>query len=317
MVNEPQDCLDYLQANIPKWSKDLDIISNKVAKWQGFERNGGIESRADEHVNSPEQSMKSAAPNLKLIRVTEKTNDNKRLSCTHIVRLTMPSRRTSSLWSGFGGASWSFRRRKICDLYYNAEAQRLLYAMVRTITIGRGILHKAITQRSECPGELVVTRITDASSTSRSESSADHSDAGASTTTLSSEPESLGQCLEEMEMHLEQSQVLCEKAAYHLLREGECSNELDEIKHQFERTLELVSKQRTKAIPRTTPQLRVGESRAGTLEASEPIVRVQLAAEASPISVALEVDDEDEEEVEPLDVRSQFRSITSSRATRQ
>ena len=324
MADEELRCFGYLRLNISTWTHDLDTLSQSIKDWQ--ESLVSETTSAQQTINKTKNDAYEASLCASVHSRTSvgavngkpgNSNKTARSSFVRTLRLTLPRRSTRSLWSSRGSDPPILPRLNTGVLYYDSGLQKRFEALVRDINIGRSHIRKAITQARAGRSRLMDDVQSNLPSRSDSVTSGPNIPLqSCKTRNIPLLKNSVGdrQILSDLDGLLDRSQTLCERAAYRLLRDGDCTSELESVKREFEKLKEDVEMFTSTTIGPVQVEKEEAQSERTPVIATKVLPTVYAAHISSSTLAALEADDDDEEEDEDekLDVRALSHRLASS-----
>ncbi|CAK4030461.1 Hypothetical predicted protein [Lecanosticta acicola] len=323
MAAEALACFTSLLENVPGWIADLESILETAAKTQEDVVFANIP--ADSHTTSSKKRPQTKSSSLKSRRSDDGADVGlgegnkaillKRPHLQHMTNsdallLSQRKRKTASVCSGDQSGPPKFRIKAAAVVYYDGDTQKSFEKLVRAVGSSRNAIRK---------GKMSMK----VDSMSQSESSGSETSSGddgqdfdpimarlALRAHRSTRPAHTGEdnseAFDRVDGRLEKGQSLCERAAHQILRDGDCTAEVNDAKKHFSEALKLAQAE--------LPALqRIAEHAAERRRRSEERRRLEKKEEARRQSVialnpnVIEVitaarPDEDELEVDQLEV---------------
>ena len=315
-MSDVEKAFTNLHDNVPTWLKDVAELEEKVRLMQ------------DEISKVPVSKspfMKRKTGSVESIRDLDAIMEEATTSgAGETGQVASRKRKTPSLMSGASGPLKS-RTRTMVIVQYDGEIQKSFEKLVRAIGTGRNMLRKgkmaakmnALAELagdddeddSDSSSDAVMSKIgyrhRAGISSMRSRVAAMRN--GGGITGGANAPVEL---FDSADKSLELAQGLCEKAAHHTLRDGDCRKDLEGVRKHFEEVLETASKEVAKYAARKDQESKENPAEAPKIESTpismlpkdmNPALSEKHPMPSVPIMskvMDIEVDDEEEDDVE-------------------
>ncbi|KAK3110466.1 hypothetical protein LTR53_015223 [Teratosphaeriaceae sp. CCFEE 6253] len=158
------------------------------------------------------------------------------LTDSDVLRLSQRKRKTASVCSGDQSGPRKYRTRSMAVVYYDGDTQKRFETLVKDIGIGRNAVRKG----KVGAGMTSLSRSASSGSDHSSEddeATLDLSKLQYKSVRMMREDTGGGEqnvaAFDQIDTHVEHSQSLCERAAYQVLRDGDCALELNNAKEQL------------------------------------------------------------------------------------
>ncbi|KAK3070320.1 hypothetical protein LTR53_010671 [Teratosphaeriaceae sp. CCFEE 6253] len=249
----PDDALNCIQAflkSVPAWIVDIEnILATAPARQKeiifeqqpakplyGTRRKRSSSSstctrRHEDTEDIDKQEVEHAESQAPLLRP-----QLPHLTDSDVLRLSQRKRKTASVCSGDQSGPRKYRTRSMAVVYYDGDTQKRFETLVKDIGIGRNAVRKG----KVGAGMTSLSR----SASSGSDHSSEDDEATLDLSKLQyksvrmmrEDPgggEQNAAAFDQIDTHVEHSQSLCERAAYQILRDGDCAMELNNAKEQL------------------------------------------------------------------------------------
>ncbi|KAK5165117.1 uncharacterized protein LTR77_009214 [Saxophila tyrrhenica] len=337
MADEALKCFTTLLESIPGWIADLEDTLQTAAKRQKemlFENQPAQDEQPiDSCHDPPRRPSKSSSLRSKRSLVEEaegpKANDNQaspveiqmpHMTQSDALRLAQRKRKTASVCSDRAEGPHKYRSRSMVVIYYDGDTQKRFEEMVRAISTCRNALRKA---KMNARMEIVLSKSPPHDKTDDSDNDDDIEiptmvvrSARARQNEASSTSKDETQAFDRIDGFLEKAQMMCERAAHQILRDGDCALEIKHAQQYFADARKLGEDEKTtwqkRADEAAEKKVRDGEACEAAKEtAVQPkatssekrlLTAADLPTPPSTLEPDIEVDDEadDDEGFTPL-----------------
>ncbi|KAK8219351.1 hypothetical protein M8818_001085 [Zalaria obscura] len=319
MADDALKCFEYLVTNVPVWIADLQKISQKV------------EQRQNEHAFSddlPEPVKPRKSPSMESIRPnidtplasvsnvaikahpSEYNGRNTQQPLAAQLHLSHRKRKPTSIISGSASAHPKYRPRRMVEVYYDAEAQKLFETLVRGVGTARGQVRKGkMVARMEALNDDIFN--TDPDTVDEDKEFANMMKMGYKGRDGSvrngggrfqlPRMDAGTQVYDDLDSALEKGQALSEHAAHLFLKDGDCGHELISIRKYLDEVLERSRIQSDILKGKQQRQRRISKERKATERkeaermTAKPLIP-SIHSTSPKTGGGLEVDDESEPE---------------------
>ncbi|KAF2217153.1 hypothetical protein CERZMDRAFT_81111 [Cercospora zeae-maydis SCOH1-5] len=250
MADEALTCFTSLLDNVPGWIAELESILQSAKDTQQeilcatrTVTDANLPSRND--CKSP--SLKSTKSRDRHGRLRPILNH---LTASDALRLSQRKRKTASVASGDGSGPCKFRVRAQVVVHYDGNTQRRFEQLVRQISSSRNAIRKG--KMSAKVDAL--SRSGSSSSDSSCLTGGEDMDHSAILTDFKYQPTTRSrlpafgrndgtEAFDKVDGRLEKAQALCERAAHQILRDGDCTVELQQAREHFSEALTMATEE--------------------------------------------------------------------------
>ena len=305
MADEALACFQSVLDSVPGWIADLEKILETSRQRQNALMSADQPTRLP--TRSPRSSTSSVGSKRRLL--DEGTHrPQPRLTNSDALRLSQRKRKTASVCSARSGPS-EYRSKSMVVVYFDGETQKQFEGLVRMVGTCRNAIRKG-----KLSAKLDTLSRSGSSSSQNSTTSGEETVKGlgtfryTTTTTyrrqdglFNGRPDGTAS-FDNVDGFLERAQILCERAAHQLLRDGECTPEvhkardlLNDACHAVRSELPTLQKRAERAARR---RLRDDEEalldEKAAQDQARPVVNAVILDDTSfPSDGALEVDDDE------------------------
>ncbi len=250
MAEDALNCLSTLLDSVPGWITDLENILRSATERQKeilFENQPADETQPiDSFHDRPRKKSKSSSVRSKIsgrqevapvgdLAATETAaavqvqEQRPYMTQSDELRLAQRKRKTASVCSGRDEGPYKYRSRAMVVIYYDGETQKQFETMVRDVSGCRNALRKGkmgarldmmsqkcLKEDGDSDEPLEIPRIAFRSTRQSPRVASDHTKA-----------------FDQLDTLLEKAQMMCERAAHQVLRDGDCALEIRHAKQHF------------------------------------------------------------------------------------
>lgn len=305
-------CISALLENVPAWVSELEEILRSAAVKQEeilFENRPSTPQRADSKAckawslrSKRSRDMNEGAGSSIRLKVLRPALPH--LTDSDALRLSQRKRKTASISSDQVSGPTAIRQKLAAVVYYDGNTQKRFEKLVRSIGLSRNAIRKGKMAAKVDSLSRTGSSGSEGSCSSGGEDDVDHKLNFKSTrpprlTTFSRNDGS--EVYNNVDGELEKAQSFCERAAYQVLKDGDCTLEVDHAKERFAEALRIskaelpgMKKRADKAVER---QRRSDERRKAEEEmearraATALAMKARMQATVATQSVAIPSDD--------------------------
>ncbi|KXT12096.1 hypothetical protein AC579_1872 [Pseudocercospora musae] len=250
MADEALKSIEFLLERVPCWIADLEAIIKSAAETQGeilFTC-----QPAEQAISIPKRDSKTSSLKSKRSSKVGHQEDRLRPQLPHLtnsdaLRLSQRKRKTASVCSGSGPPR--FRNKASAVVFYDGDTQRSFERLVRAVGTARNAMRKGKMSAKVDALSRASSRSSGASiSSGEDESEYNPTMAGlnyrstrarARARAPPSNRDDGSEGFDKVDGQLEKAQLLCERAAHQILRDGDCTLEMSNAKEHFSAALAL------------------------------------------------------------------------------
>ncbi|EMC91872.1 hypothetical protein BAUCODRAFT_308930 [Baudoinia panamericana UAMH 10762] len=245
-------CLEALLQEVPMWIADLDSIlqQSKAKQTELLIERQPVVTSSEERSTSKHSRSSSLRSRRSQQRVAKQTAEEQtqgvapllrpqlpHLTDSDALRLSQRKRKTASVLSDHYSSPTKYRSRGMVVVYYDGDTQKRFEALVRAISVRRNAIRKEGMGPKGNTWSWVGSSSSGTSSNGEKDIDAELSriayDSPVRKERLADGKGDGSKMLDKIGVHLEKAQMLCERAAHQVLRDGDCAFELNQAKEHF------------------------------------------------------------------------------------